>query len=79
MRTPINTETHVKRWDVYDAADHLDDYMPAFYQAFERKDWNSVLQLAENLQDWVDKLWAMSVRGGDVGPAPFYVNEVSSL
>ena len=24
----------VKRWDVYDAADHLDDVSPALYRAF---------------------------------------------
>lgn len=62
----------VKRWDVYDAADHLEDYLPAFFQAFEKKDWNAVLQLAEQVQEWTDKLWAMSVREGRVGPAPFY-------
>ena len=62
----------VKRWDVYDAADHLEGISPALYRAFESKDWNEVLKLAEYISDWADKLWAMSVREGQIGPAPFY-------
>lgn len=63
---------NIKRWDVYDAADHLEDFCPALYRAFEMKDWNMVLSLAEDISDWADKLWAMSVRGGQIGPSPFY-------
>jgi hypothetical protein len=39
---------------------------------FETKDWNQVFQLAEMVSEWADKLWAMSVREGQIGPAPFY-------
>lgn len=69
-----NINESVKRWDVYDAADSLEDYCPMLFRAFENKDWSMVLQLAEQLSDMSDKLWAMSVRAGTVGPAPFYVN-----
>ncbi len=49
-----------------------DDPGPALYRAFEMKDWNQVFQLAEMVSEWADKLWAMSVREGQIGPAPFY-------
>ena len=66
---------NVKRWDVYDAADHLDDIGPALHRAFEMRDFGQVLHLAEEVSDWANKLWAMSVISGSVGPAPFYERE----
>lgn len=63
---------NIKRWDVYDAADHLDDLSPALYRAIEMKDWVEVSKVTDELQRWADKLWAMSVISGSVGPYPFY-------
>lgn len=63
---------NVTRWDVYDAADHLDDLAPELYRAIEMRDWAQVMSAAEDVQRWADRLWAMSVISGTVGPAPFY-------
>lgn len=65
----------VQRWDVYDAADHLDDLPAALYQAMRAQDWGEVEAIADALQEWTDRLWAMSAVGGRVGPYPFYVNQ----
>lgn len=62
----------VKRWDVYDAADHLDDVPWMLAKARREQDWELVAEVIQHVEDWTAFLWAASKRGGEVGPYPLY-------
>jgi hypothetical protein len=62
----------VRRWDVYDVADQLADVGPALRRALQSGDFDEVLDISALADDLANNLWAASVRGGSIGPFPFY-------
>ena len=62
----------VKRWDVYDAADHLDGAGYLILHAVKRGDMDEAHRIAEFIDDWAHRLVAASARGGKIGPSPYY-------
>ncbi len=70
--TGAENTRNVRRWDVYDAADQLADLGPALRRALQSGDFDEVLEISVLADDLANSLWAASVRGGQVGPFPFY-------
>jgi hypothetical protein len=65
----------VKRWDVYDAADYLDDVGWLLTKAMREDDWALVLEVRALVHEWVEVLYSAAKVAGTVGPSPEYKQE----
>jgi len=69
---PRPLKQSVARWDIYDAADSLDD-IPALIQEYAG-DPDRLLAVARLVQMYAARLYRLSETGGKVGPSPTYEN-----
>ena len=69
---PRPLKNSVARWDIYDAADSLDD-IPCLIQEYAG-DPDKLLAVARLVQMYAARLYKLSETGGNVGPSPTYEN-----
>jgi hypothetical protein len=69
---PRPLKQSVARWDIYDAADSLDD-IPGLIQECAG-DPDKLLAVARLVQMYAARLYRLSETGGNVGPFPTYEN-----
>jgi hypothetical protein len=62
----------VKRWDIYDIADHLEDLPGMLSRATEGQPWNRELEEAIGAVHYIALLaFQASTKGGSVAPWPY--------